>query len=107
MIVPDQARPRPHAHRYIARHLFRPAVADRGWHDSGVIGGINHRQGRGRRAAAKQEGRHLNLGEGAAHAVAIDSWDAGLQSGDQGLHGIGAADLGDGNRIELPPDMFF
>ena len=100
-----QASARAHADGDIARHLLGPDVADRGRHDGGVIGGVDHCQRRGRRLRVEEKGRHLNLGEGAAHTVAVDGRYARLQAANQGLHRIGAADFGDGDRVKAAPDM--
>ena len=103
----SQAGARAHADGDVARDLLGPDIADSSGHNGGVVGGVDHCQRRGGGAGVEEESRHLYFGIGAAHAVAIHRWDAGLQAANQRLHRIGAADLGDSHGIETPADMLF
>ena len=62
-----------------------------------------------RRRAMAVDGvaRHLHLGKGAAHAVAIHDRQAGHRGGDQRLHRVLAADLLAGDCVDLDAKPFF
>ena len=103
----DQTSARAHANGDIAGDALAPEIAGGGGHDGGVIGGVHHGVGRNGGVAAKEVRRHLNFGKSAPHTIAVDRRDARLQAGDQRLHGIGAADFGDGDRVKSATNMFF
>ena len=87
--------------------LLAPEVANGLRNNRRVIRRVNHRVGRNCDAAAEEKGGHLNLGKGAAHAIAINRRYTRLQAGNQRLHGIGAANFGNRDRIKSSPDVFF
>ena len=83
----------PHRNTRIAREPFEPIhvhhVAEH--HDVSLVVGDG---GGGRFRAIDEEGGHLHLGKGAAHAVAVEHRQTSLRGGDDGFHRVGPADLG-------------
>ena len=74
-----------------AADIFHPLVVD-GFHQAHIALLVDEEHGACRHAA-DGEGDHLNLGEGAAHAVDIDHGKAQARGCSDGKHGVHAAGL--------------
>ena len=102
----DQCCRATHLYGQAAREIFRLLGRADAGEDGDIAVGIGEDEGRGG-YTVDHEGIHLQLGEGATHAVAIDHGQTKLEGSDHGSQGVAAADLADDDGVDFLAQVVF